>query len=281
MTSLTLGLIAAICWGIHDITIRYLSSRVPLMAALLWVLLVGAVFQFFLVLTKGELSSISTASLLLSIAAGVAFLAASLGLYFAFERGPVRVVAPVIASYPIASLGFAVLNGGLVSWGQLFAVFSIVAGVGIVAVLSDDDSGKYPQIGPTVLLSAIAAIGFATTFFLGQQAASTADELSTTLISRLTTLTLLIILMTARRAPYYAGWPALIPLTLMGLLDGIALNSVISAARLPNPEFASVASSIFGMLTILLAWIFLKERLTFFQWVGCFVAFAGIGYLAL
>jgi drug/metabolite transporter (DMT)-like permease len=67
----------------------------------------------------------------------------------------------------------------------------------------------------------------------------------------------------------------------MGLADGIALMCVLSAGALENAKYASVSSSLFGMLTVILAWMFLKERMTVAQWSGCAVAFAGVGFLAL
>ncbi|MGX9354765.1 EamA family transporter [Roseobacteraceae bacterium S113] len=281
MTSLTLGLIAALCWGLHDITIRYLSKTVPLLAALLVVLLVGAVFQIGVLLALGETTSLPAQALWLSIAAGVAFLIASLGLYFAFERGPVRLVAPAIASYPILSMIFAALSGAQISTLDAAAVGFIILGVGAVAYFSDESDDSYPAMGPTLVLSLIAAAGFASTFKLGQLAAETGGEITTTLVARLTALVLLGALIIATRKPAYPGTRALVPLGAMGLLDGVALLSVISAAGLPNPEFAAVASSTFGMLTIVLAWVFLKERMKAAQWLGCLLAFAGISYLAL
>ena len=86
---------------------------------------------------------------------------------------------------------------------------------------------------------------------------------------------------------YFAGlsyWPNLtaIPwLIAMGCADGLALWCVFSAGSLENPKYASVTSSIFGLITILLAWIFLKERMTIMQWVGCIITFLGVGYLAI
>ena len=67
----------------------------------------------------------------------------------------------------------------------------------------------------------------------------------------------------------------------MGVADGIALLMINSAAHQPDAQYASVASSMFGLLTIVFAWIFLKERLTILQWIGCLIAFSGVGYLAL
>lgn len=281
MSALGLGLVAALCWGIHDVTIRYLSKSVPLMAALFAVLLIGALFQSSILILLSDAFSVELRALLLSFAAGVAFLIASLGLYFAFERGPVRVVSPLIASYPILSVLFAVLSGAAIAATDWLAVLAIVCGVGLVAVLTDPADDVNPPLGPTIALSLISACGFASTFKLGQMAAEISGELPTTLIARITALSCLALIMLSTRAPLHPGRKALIPLCIMGLLDGIALLSVISAAPMSNPEYAAVASSIFGMLTILLAWAFLKERMSFAQWGSCLLAFAGIAYLAL
>ena len=281
MSALALCLIAALCWGIHDITIRYLSRSVPLLAALLTVLLVGAVFQFGAILILGESIRVPMQALWLAIGAGISFLVASLGLYFAFERGPVRLVAPLIASYPILSVSFAVLLGAQITFAQIVAVLAIVVGVGIVAALSDGSDDDTPPIWPTIGLSLIAAAGFASTFKLGQLAALAGPELPTTMVARLTALVLLIIVVLLRGARSWPGRRALFPLFVMGTLDGVALMAVISAAPLPNPEYAAVASSTFGLLTILLAWLFLREKMSLSQWGGCILAFSGVAYLAL
>lgn len=220
-------------------------------------------------------------ALWLAIGAGISFLVASLGLYFAFERGPVRLVAPLIASYPILSVSFAVLLGAQITFAQIVAVLAIVVGVGIVAALSDGSDDDTPPIWPTIGLSLIAAAGFASTFKLGQLAALAGPELPTTMVARLTALVLLIIVVLLRGARSWPGRRALFPLFVMGTLDGVALMAVISAAPLPNPEYAAVASSTFGLLTILLAWLFLREKMSLSQWGGCILAFSGIAYLAL
>jgi uncharacterized membrane protein len=92
---------------------------------------------------------------------------------------------------------------------------------------------------------------------------------------------LLLIGILALRLPVWPGRAALPVLSLMGVADGIALLMINSAGHLPDAQYAAVASSMFGLLTIVFAWIFLKERLSTVQWLGCLIAFAGIGYLAL
>jgi EamA domain-containing membrane protein RarD len=69
-------------------------------------------------------------------------------------------------------------------------------------------------------------------------------------------------------------------LFIMGALDMVALGLVLISGRLPNPEFASVSSSLFGLITVILAWLILKEKVAPLQWVSIAAAFAGIAYLA-
>ncbi|MCE8546655.1 DMT family transporter [Ruegeria pomeroyi] len=280
MSALGLGLIAALCWGLHDITIRYLSRTVPLMGALAVVLATGLAFQATVLAASEGARLPQGPALWLSIGSGLAFLVASLGLYFAFERGPVRLVAPIIGAYPILSLLFAFLAGSPIGADQVLAVLVIVGAVGVVAGLSGDSDDPAPPKGPTIALSLIAAIGFAATFKLGQLAATLDGELNATLLARVTALVLLLALIVIRRQTLRVGAAALLPLVVMGLLDGVALLAVISAGVLDHPQLAAVASSMFGLITIVLAWAFLRESMSRPQWAGCLAAFLAIGYLA-
>lgn len=281
MNALFLGLVAAFCWGLHDIAIRYLSKSVPLLGALLVVLLTALAFQSAVILVSGASLMPAGPALWLSIGAGVAFLLASLGLYFAFERGPVRLVSPIIGAYPILSLFYAVLDGSQVTPDQIAAVVVIVCAVGAVAILSDPAADDVPPRGPTIALSALSAIGFASTFKLGHMAAAHGGEWQSIFATRAIALAGLCALLIVLRPDLRIGRRALVPLITMGVLDGIALLAVISASALDHPEFAAVAASMFGLFTILLARVFLKEQMGKAQWAGCVVAFLGIGYLAL
>jgi drug/metabolite transporter (DMT)-like permease len=70
-------------------------------------------------------------------------------------------------------------------------------------------------------------------------------------------------------------------LALMGLLDALALGLVTAAGGLAHAEYASVASSLFGVLTVLLAAWFLKEHVRPVQWLGIACVFGGIAVLGI
>ncbi|MGC1498313.1 MAG: DMT family transporter [Sulfitobacter sp.] len=281
MSALFLGMIAAICWGFHDICVRFLSQRTPMTACIFVVLLTGLVFHLGLMGITGGFTPLPAQAIWLSLAAGVFFVIATFGLYSAFKRGPVRLVAPLIAAYPILSVAVAAFQGVTVSPLQWLAVFAIVAGVAIVAALSDTSTDAAPPKGPTILFALIAAVGFAGTFALGHQAAVISNEMPSTLVTRVLAVVLTVMILLAFKQPFWPGKRAIPLLMAMGVADGIALYCVLSAGPLPDAEYAAVSSSMFGLLTILLAWALLKEKMSLSQWGGCIVAFCGVGYLAL
>ena len=67
----------------------------------------------------------------------------------------------------------------------------------------------------------------------------------------------------------------------MGALDAVALAVVIYAGTQTFSTFASVTASIFGLVTIILAWAFLKEKVSPKQWMGVFLVFLSIIFLGI
>ncbi|SFR42692.1 DMT family transporter [Litoreibacter janthinus] len=281
MSALGLGLIAALCWGLHDILVRQVSQRAPLMACLMVVLIAGSLLQTILMVGTGAIEPVAPKAALFAALSGLFFLIASLGLYGAFQRGPVRLVAPIIASYPILSVGWAAFTGASVSALDWLAIGAIIAGVSLVAALSDDEHGALPPAGRTIAYALVAAVGFAGTFALGQIATEMASDLPVILITRVVSIVLLAAIMVTRKLSFNPGRSAMPVLLAMGCLDGVALMAVLSAGGLPNAQYAAVAASVFGLLTIVMAWAFLREKMSVAQWLGCLTAFLGIGYLAL
>lgn len=279
--ALTMGLLAALAWGIHDFSVRVASREQPIMTALLSVLFFGMLFQILLIVGTGELAALPPDAVRLSILTGVCFLIAGISLYVAFKRGPVKLVAPIIGGYPVISLMLASLGGTVPHVTQWVAVLVIVAGISFVAISAQDDDQVDFAIVPTLAIALLAAVSFALTFELGQTAAAFADERLTIAITRLVALGLLLIAMLAMRKRILPDVKTVPLLAFMGLMDTVALFFVLSAGGMDNAHFASASSSVFGLVTVLLSWLFLREKLTVPQWGGVAMAFGGIAYLAL
>ncbi|WP_146344517.1 DMT family transporter [Falsiphaeobacter marinintestinus] len=279
MGALTLGLIAALSWGVHDTCARFVTQKVGVFPSLFPVLATGCLMTVGLaVFFDGGM--VSSHSALFAILSGLAIGVTGISFFKALSIGPVRLVAPVVASFPILSVGWAVLNGQSVSALQWVAVIVIVGGVGFVALMSDDDETAAP-VGPALIWSGLAAVGFATSFALGQVAMTQGTELSAIATARFGAVAIVGVLALIQRAPVLPDRSKLPVLMFMGVLDATAIGAVMLAGTLAYPEFASVAASTFGVLTIILAAVFLKEGVAPRQWFGIVAVFAAIGYLAL
>ena len=111
MSALSLGLFAALAWAVHDLCLRYVSQRAGVLPALAVVLLTGALLVFPVAAWGGAWQGMSGATLAAAVFSGLAFAAACVGLYKAFQIGPVGLVAPVIGAYPVLSLALAGIEG--------------------------------------------------------------------------------------------------------------------------------------------------------------------------
>ena len=272
---------AAACWGVHDFCIRFISQNAPVSACLFAVMVFGLLFQTGILLATGSYASIPSAGILPMFSAGVSFAIANCGLYVAFQRGPVWLAAPLVACFSIVSVWIAMFGGATVSVEQWAAILTILTGITLIATLSDKTKTQDTPKLWTVVSALVAAVAFSSTFAFGQIATEMTNGLVSAIAMRIVAIGVILAGILALRLPLWPKSGTWGILAIMGLLDGIAILSIMSAANYPHPEYAAVATAIYGLPTIWLASFFLKERINLKQWGGCFIVFIGIGYLAL
>jgi drug/metabolite transporter (DMT)-like permease len=279
MASLIFGLAAALAWGLHDFFVRSVSQRAAVAPVLFVVICTGALLLIPVSLLTEGWRGMTPAAVLPAFASGLAYALACLGLYRAFAIGPVSLVAPICGAYPVLSVAHGALSGRPVLMDQWLAVLAVIGGVALVA----RQSGHAGQGGNrlvAILWASMGATAFALTFGLGQIAARHGPDLTVLLVSRIGALSAVALALTRTHRPFAPVRPMLPLLGFMGLLDLTALGMVVVAGGLAHPEYAAVSSSVFGVVTILLAWRFLDESLRSVQWAGVGLVFGGIGYLA-
>lgn len=279
MTALALGIAVAVLWGFHDLIIRILSAGADVLACMLVVLLAGSICLLPLAFAGEAVPAWPGArSLALMALAGALLAVATRCLWGAFGAGPVRIVSPITAAYPVFSLAFAVVGGETVPALAWLATLGVIAGVGVVA------SGEADHDGPWSLHAAVAwsvggALGYAATFALGQRIMATEAALPTLLIVRLAAAGVVALVMLGGGGLRWPARRSLPVLLAAGALDAVSLGLVFWAGRFDNASFATVTASLFGVVTILLAAVFLRERLTAWQWVGVGIVFAAVAVL--
>jgi len=282
MLALICGLTAACAWAVHDLLVRKIGQEAPILPMMLAVLAAGTVALVLPTALIAEWEGMTGPAYGFSAVAGLAYVLGMGGLYRAFSLAPVRIVAPILGSFPMISLGFAAIGGKAVSGIELAAVLAIVSGIAIVALAgrAEDGADHSTRMGEAMLWSVAGTVGFATTFWLAQEGARQGDEMASIAVTRLVALAAVFAIVLAARAPWRAPKGTGRSLAVMGVLDAIAISLVTISGRLPNPEYAAISSSLFGVLTILLAWKILKEAVLPAQWLGIVTVFAGIAALS-
>lgn len=280
MLSLISGLTAACAWAVHDLLVRKIGQSASILPMMLVVLGSGSVALLVPALVFGDWAAMQGTALACAIGAGFAYVLGMGGLYAAFSLAPVRLVAPILGSFPMISLGFAAMGGKDVSLAEVAAVLAIVIGIAVVALTGTEGGESATRPGRAILWALGGMVGFASTFWLAQEAARLGDILPAVLIPRLLALALVGLLALGNRSEIRDTGGAGRTLAIMGALDALAITLVTAAASLPNPEYAAISSSLFGVLTILLAWKVLGERVAKRQWLGIAVVFGGIAVLS-
>jgi drug/metabolite transporter (DMT)-like permease len=279
--TVVLGLIAAFAWGVHDILIRWVSQKSNVYSCLFMVLLFGFIIQTVYLIATSNFAPIPSTATMPIIASGIAYMIAGIAIYKAFEIGPVQLVAPIVATYAIASILWGVFQGNPITTLQILAVIGVFIGLYIVVSLGNTGDKKASNGSRIHAISwaTIASIFFALTFGIGQSIVQYAPEMTTIWITRFVALLTLVPVMVGLKTPLFSAIKQWKVLGAMGGLDALALTCVLTAGNMPNASYASLAASLFGMVTILLAWIFLRERMTVLQWLGVIITFAGVAYL--
>lgn len=284
MSSVLLGLVAALSWGVYDFLSRFPSRAVGPIPTVLAVTFFGLLLLSAWVLIAGDGVVIVWPKLWLVVIAGIFFALATLALFAAFALGPITIVAPIAGSYPALAVVFAVAQGARPSALQWLAIGCVMAGV----VISSrggrhyEDSGELSksEMRTVIGLALLAGICFAIAITAGQAAVPIFGDVQTMWLARIFGLITigLIYLWRSPAAPLPMRWLPL--LALMGCLDVVALAALTAAGNLPSPEFTTVVSSAFGAITVMLARLFLKEPISPLQLGGMVLIFGGVAALA-
>jgi len=279
------GTLCAFGWGTADFAARFTGRALGYANALLGMLIVGSCgLSAWVWLSDAPLVWEWSHAWLLGVT-GVGVMVATLLLYAGLARGPVTIVAPIVASYPALVVAFAVAWGSrptLLQWG---AMLLVLVGVIIVARCA----GRFECAGhvdraalrTTVLIALCSSIGFAVLIIAGQHAAPVYGELQVVWISRLVSLVSLFVYFWVRRQPIQLSrrwWPVLVA---QGLLDAGGYLALFAGSHGAYPELAAVTASAFGAVTVVLARMFLREAMSTLQWFGILLLFAGVAVLSI
>jgi len=276
-----LGVAAAVCWGLGDYFITKLTRRVGTTAALLSVQILSlAAWLVFLIATPAR--SAATPELWWLLAATAA--CHVLGLVFvyrAFEVGTLSIVSPISAGFAVVTAILALGTGERPPAIALIGACLLVGGVILTTRPSSAPDAPRPTMAgvPEAILSALA---FGTMFWLFYFYVQPKLGYAWPLVSLKALAvgsTLLVFLRRrpAESAPERSGRGQLAILALAAAIaDTVAWLAYIGGTSAAYATIVTALASLFSVVTVLLAWIFLRERLAAHQWTGVAIILGGI-----
>ncbi len=293
--AIILGLTGAVCWGGADFAARFASRRVGAYRTLFFMQFFGFIaLSVYLKFRGGFFEGIAPGwhPWALAALAGVINMIASLSLYYSFQIGVMSIVAPVSSAYPALTVALAITSGERIT--ALRGVGLAVTLVGVILAATtftpsgaspvNESSAKETVAKETAHLSKgvgwalLAALGFGVLFwFLGFYVVPAVGPTISVWVIRLTSFSILALAaIPARQSlnlPRGGVWWLL---AAVGFLDTAAFVANNAGLHTGQVSVVSVLASLYGAVTVLLAWIFLREKLERSQWRGIVLIFVGI-----
>jgi uncharacterized membrane protein len=276
LLSILFGLFAALGWGAGDFTGGLASRKTGAYRAVFYGEVIGIILLLIVVFVAGE-SLPNQKIWLLSMLAGALGTVGLMFLYHSMTLGMMSLATPVSALLA-ASLPVLV---GIFKEGipQLLTIIGFGFALFAVWMISQGESGMTNILAhlSDLKLPLLAGIGFGLYFVLMHEATRTGATIWPMVASRSGGMILITVYMLITRASWKvedsSAWPMI---TINGILDISGNLFFILAGQTGRLDVAAVLSSLFPGATVMLAWIFLKERLTRNQWIGIASALVAI-----
>jgi|RhiMetdeSRZDD1v2_1073273.scaffolds.fasta_scaffold05496_13 drug/metabolite transporter (DMT)-like permease len=275
-----LGLIAAAAWGVHDVIGARVSAEIGAAKTATAVTLFGLILLTLWLLIAGGFPTMGMERAWLPALSGVFLALATIWLFAAMAAGSVSLAVPIVMSYPATSLLLGALAGRTPDLAQMLYAAFVIAGVVLVARSETGAGDKLSDPRRAIIFALLSHATFAIGNFIGQYAATIYGAIPATWISRIggsAAILPLLLLTTPKPGEIPHGWLPF--LMLMGGLDVFALSMLNLGGHTSQPELAVVTASAAGVIAILLAWVFFKERISPLRWIGIIMTFSGVAAL--
>jgi drug/metabolite transporter (DMT)-like permease len=290
-----LGISAALGWGVADFSARFPSRRIGAYRTLMIMQFFGLVGLTIYLWQAGVLSRSMVPgwrAWVFAIIAGLINTVSSLALYRSFEIGVMSIAGPVSSAYPALTVALALLSGERIQALRAAGLAVTLAGVVLAALSfapgqSNTTAGSGhatdAHLSKGAALAIFAAIGYGVMFWwLGFHVVPLVGSAVSVWVVRITSLSVLMLagLPTGKSFPLPRGnvwWLLLV----VGLMDTSAFVANNAGMGTGHVAVVSVLASLYGAVTVLLSWIFLRERIERTQWFGIFLIFVGVVLVSL
>jgi drug/metabolite transporter (DMT)-like permease len=274
-----LALISSILWGTADYLGGNLSKRFKAIAVTGMSQAFGLILGLILVLVSGSYLAPNLSwngYFLPALGAGIAGFFGLVSFYSGLSTGRMGVVSPISTLSAVIPLTVAFISGERPTGIQIFGM--ALAIVGAFCASGPDIVNGLP-IKP-LLFGLGAALGFGIALTLMAQGSKTSSLLTMTSM-RVASVTVCILIALRFKTIGGFGFSDLRILIIIGATDFVA-NLLLGVATTKGLiSVAMVFGSLFPIVTVLLAFKFLHERLHRVQYLGVFLAVSGVSLISV
>jgi drug/metabolite transporter (DMT)-like permease len=300
MLGIALALGASVCWGSGDFLGGLTTRRASLWAVIIGSQAVGLVGAALVTVLTGHAWP-GFAAVWPVLLGGVASVVAISCFYKALAIGSMSIVAPISATNALIPFLVGLALGERPSAAQLAGV--VLAAIGVVLVASERAQAgetigaaalpNEPAIEPAALgalperrnqrraiaLSLIAAVCMGLVL-VGYDATARHDPLWAMLGGRMSSAVLFLVVFLALRPHVELRRSAIPFIVAVGLLDTGANGLFALATTRGYLSIVAVIGSVYPVVTVILAYVVLRERLARHQLAGAVATLAGIALIA-
>lgn len=280
LLSVLSGLGAMIGWGTSDFFANLSSDKIGHLKTFFWSQLAGIIFTILLIPFFGINTNIPMLLLLIIFISSTFYAAGYLLFYKAFEIGNVSVVAATVnLNVIIGMIIAAIFSGQSLSLFQTFSVFLILLGVLLVSVNFNDIKNKELKLLAGVKEVLLASVFFGIFWNLSEYISEEIGWLPASLYIKFGAITSLIIFsfFTKKNLKIEKTTKKILSITiLVGVLEAAAVASMNYGLEFGDLMLVSPIASALSIVTILMAVIFLKEKITRIQIFGILITIIGI-----
>lgn len=285
MNAVLWGSLSSAALGAADFMGRFSGRAIGATLTYGAVLLVGAIASTFCVVFTGIDIVWSPYGWSMAILQGVSVSIMCVLLYIGLARGPIAIVAPIVALHPVFVLAVNVAMGlrpNPLEWSAMAIIL-------IGGVLIARSAGSHPQYAKedgsaemrtTVLIALGSCLAYVSIVLTSQAAAPVLGELQTLWISRCAGLVFVTMVLLAQRTRLTVPRAWLPFVGLQGILDAVGYMAFLAGATSASPHIAMVIASTFSVFTVFLAKIVLKEPISWQQWGAIACISSGTAALA-
>ena len=280
LLSIILGVGGMFGWGIYDFLGGVFAKQIGPFKSFFWSQLAGLISVCLLALVITTSVNVSILAIILSIIAAIIYSAGYLFFFKGFEIGNVSIVAAAMNLWAVFTMVFAfIFMGQRLSTIQTIGVLMIISGATLASLNWSDIRQQGFKLSSGVKEAILGAFFFGIFWNISEIISEEIGWLLTTLFVKLGIILFLLLfsfLVKREINLAEATMRTKYMVAIMGIAEAGAVALVNYGLTIGDAILITPIASALSIVTIMLAIIFLKEKVTKLQGVGILTAIGGI-----